>query len=166
MACRGFCSGPGGTPGDLFGIGREVAPGLSLPSCARRPPRGVRSASKLATPPRGGSSLGTSLVYTAHDDGDGCNGRWAHGWQGGARVVPECDRFVIHADRATFGFMITFRVVRLWLWWVVFGGPPSRSRCHRGPSWPEHPGVAKLLAERWRGGRGVTCVDFRCPNFG
>ncbi len=80
----------------------------------------------------GSSPLGESSVDAAHYDGDSLDSRWAHGWHGGARVVPECDRFVIHADRATFGFMITLSVIRLWLCSVVFGGRRSRPRGHRG----------------------------------
>lgn len=95
--------------------------------------RGV-SVWKLARPARGwGSPLSASLVDAADDDGDGLDSRWAHGWHGGARVVPECDRFVVHADRATFGFMITFRVIRLWLCRVVLGGRRSRSRGQSRP---------------------------------
>jgi hypothetical protein len=82
-----------------------------------------------------GSPLGASSVDAAHNDGDGLDSRRAHGWQGGARVVPEPDRFVIHAGRATFGFMITFRVAWLWLCRVVFGGRRSRLRGHRGSRW-------------------------------
>lgn len=87
--------------------------------------------------PRGGlgSPLGASLVDAAHGYSDGLNGSWAHGWHGGARVVPECDCFVIHAVRATVGVVIIFRVLRLGLCRVVFRGRWSGSRGHRGSRW-------------------------------
>lgn len=87
---------------------------------------------EVVHPARSASPLGASSVDAAHNDGDGLDTRRAHGWHGGARVVPKRNRFVIHADRATFG-MITFLIVRLWLCRADFGGPRFRPRGHRGP---------------------------------